>query len=372
MTEHCIVLDWLEFICTGELVQFGNPLETYEYDQGRIVLEQLPHGSKHFRYGYKVYQDGQHFATVFLSSRSPEIIDPSFIQVKIENNILYELSPVARCQYVFSRLGWAVRNVTRVDIALDGADALSLVDRWLHGVVEKAGRASVNPHYTGKRELTGADFGKKCSSKWMTVYNKSLELTKSNKNYIRDWWVSCGLSNTENVERVELKLRNEAVKKIEDFDWTLLDDFEYLASILRTHTKNFFEFYIPDDINSTRCTRVPWCDWNSIGALMLPVASTKQSAEVYRMKVASKLMYQVFVKTGIQYYANIAQELASNCNCLDWYIERLDRWRDQLSYSLSKGGSQYVLNFEQYDENKQLKLFDVPEAVDYVEQFSSL
>ena len=45
---------------------------------------------------------------------------------------------------------------------------------------------------------------------------KAAEINISNKGYIRDWWKSNDLGDLDNVERLELRLKNKAVKSIDD------------------------------------------------------------------------------------------------------------------------------------------------------------
>lgn len=366
--KHTVVLDWLEFMVTGELVHYDNPLDEYTYEEAGVTLVRKKRASENFKYAYEMFRLGRKFATVYCCPRSPEIIKPDFIQVKLENNVLYEFGPVAEAKWIFHCMKWEVRNVTRMDVALDGAHAIQIGNQWLIGDVKKKGKATVTTYFNSAGYLEGYDIGKRSSSKWMTCYVKSREIEKSNKYYIKDFWEKAGL-DSEHVERVELKLRNEEIKKIVGFDWTRLDDFEYLASILRTGCKNYFEFIEKgNDTNVTRSKVVEWCDWDAIGGERLEKLSTQETSELYRMKLTAKSLYFLYKATGAQYYADIAQEVVININCVEWYMKRTERWDRQYEYMSGKNIDgeikfRYLPHYKQYGTNEQLKLFAFEPAV---------
>lgn len=359
-------MDWLEFIVTGELVHFDNPLSEYIYGQGKklqaITLVKMRYGSQNFKYGYELWRLGRKFATVFCCPRSPEIIKPDLISVKMENNCLYEVGVIMELKVIFEALQWKVRNITRLDIAVDGVDAIQIGERWLAKQVGKKGKATVTTFFDSSGDLEGYDVGKRSSEKWGTAYIKSKEIEKSNKYYIKDFWKRSGM-DSDYVERVELKLRNEEIKKIKDFNWELLDDFEYLASVLRTACKNFFEFYEKGtDTNVSRCEIVQWCDWDYLGGEKLDKLSTAETSELYRMKLTAKSLYFLWKCTGSQYYVDIAQEIVININCMEWYIKRLERWDKQFEYMSgdNRDGEikfKYLQRYKQYGTNEQLKLY---------------
>lgn len=362
--KHTINLDWLELIVSGNLVEFDSPLDKYEYNQGEIVLAKLPMGTKIFKYSFEIFFRGKLFGKVHTNPRNPEILKPEYIQFQIQNNKLYEVGAIADCRYIFTKLSWAYVNTTRIDIALDGVNVLQLMDRFVKGEIQKLGKAKVKPFFTGKRVIEGFDVGSKASNKWITGYNKSDELERTGKDYIREFWERSGLDTSRTIERLELKLRNEEIKKIFQYDWKELDNFEFLASIFRSTMKNFFEFIEPQaDSNVTRAKRMEFVDWENIGAKLLPKMSTKETNEIYRMKQSAKTNYWCYLASGRKYYADIAQEQAMNVNALEWYATRLDKWKEEFNKraGYNKDGLisfQYILNFETYESNQQLKLFE--------------
>lgn len=368
MVKHTLALDWLEFMVSGELVTFDTPLETYSYEldkagKPRTTLMRKKIGNKHFKFSYEIWRDGRRFATLFCGSRAPEIVAADLINVKIENPLLYEVGTIAACKELFAALNWKVRNITRLDIAMDGVDVIAMGDRFFRGEIDKKGKSRFAAYFTSKRVLEGYDVGKRSSDKWITCYVKSAELEQSNKTYIRDFWKRSGLTS-DRVERLELKLRNEAIKMIKDFNWERLDDFEYLASIIRTQAKKIFCFVEKSsDTNISRAKLINWCDWDAVGAKLLETLTARQSDEVYMSKRSCKLLYWYYLASGEQYYLNIARDLALNVNAVEWYIKKKEKWEREFwdKYGHNPDGEikfKFLSNYRTYGQNEQLKLYE--------------
>ena len=361
---HTINLDWFEVMASGILVENDAPEEKYEFDGGNIVLAKKGNGTKIFKHSYEVFFRTKLFGKCHVCPRTPEILKPDFIQFQVCNNVLYEATGFSDIKYFFSKLNWHVKNVTRFDIALDGVKVIDLVDRFVKAEIIKLGKAKVNPFFTGKRVMEGFNIGSASSNKWITGYMKCEEIERSGKDYIKEFWKRTGLEVDGKVERLEMKIRNEEVKKIYNFKWEDLDNFEYLASIFRTCMKNFFEFVEKStDTNVTRKKKIQFINWDFLGANLLTRLSTQEVSEIYRMKQAAKTSYWCYLASGKQYYADIAMEMVLNINCLRWYNERVDKWKTEFlkKCGYNKQGIisfQYLLHFETYEHTEQLKLFE--------------
>ncbi len=362
---HTINLDWFEVMASGAFIDGGQAEEKYEFDNGRIVLAMKGHGTKIFKYSYEIFFKGKLFGKCHCHPRAAEILKPDYIQFQVSNNVLYEAGGFTDIKYFFKALHWKVLNITRFDIALDGVKVIDLVDQFVMGKIEKLGKAKVRPYFTGKREMEGFDIGSRASNKWITGYMKCEELEKTGKTYIKEFWERTGLDITGKVERLELKVRSEEVKKISGFNWEDLDNFEYLATIFRTCMKNFFEFvYLGGDTNVTRKQKIEFINWDFLGASLLDRLSTRETTEIYRMKQAAKTNFWCYLASGRNYYADIAQEQAMNVNCLDWYANSLEKWKTEYYKRCGHNQDglisfQYYLHFETYEDNTQLELFEI-------------
>jgi len=191
-----------------------------ELDNG-IRFELKDYGTKQFEKMYDMFLNGEHFATICTNVREGVKLDRNMSIIKINNDILYQRGWVARLEYIFSELKVTVNNITRLDIAVDGVNSsfLEQYKLWFNGKLEKTGKSSFTPHFE-ERNLTGGYVGKRSSERMIVIYRKSDELKKSGKNYIKRQWVENNmiesLKSEETVERIELSLSREAIRKIEN------------------------------------------------------------------------------------------------------------------------------------------------------------
>ena len=360
---NTITMDWFQATLIGKLVQYDTPLESYKYDNGRILLAKRKAGTKHYQYVYDITVQGKPFAVICCCPRNTAILDKDFINYKAVNNTLYEVGYIARFEQLLQVMKWKVKNVSRVDIALDGHEYVNIMYKAASGEINRVGRAQANIYYNAKMKATGWDLGSKASNKWVTCYNKTKELNRSNKHYIKRFWKRSGLDLTEDIHRLELKLRNDAVKQIKDFDWKRLDDFEYLASMLRTHFTKFFEFREnTGKSNISREKVIEYIDWESIGAVKLEKLSTIETTEVWGMKLAAKRMFWCYLATNKNHYVDLGREIAMNINCIQWFIDNLDKWKREFEMKCghNKDGLvhfNYFPVYRTYEENEQLKLY---------------
>lgn len=359
MIKYTCNCDWFELMLIGEIPGFNFDKEEYRFDRERIALVKREKASKHFKIAYEVIMDGRPFGNLLAKPRNEAIMPGGFMQFQVNNNILYEVGWLDDVRHLFKYFGWEVRNVTRADIALDGTGFMETFNRYHMGELEKIGKASTSLYRTGNKDVTGFDIGRRSSSKMVTSYYKCREIEKSNKHYIKDMWDKANLDQSKDVERIELRLRNEAIKLIKDFDWTRLDDFEYLASVMRTGFENFCEFVKAGaDSNLSRRKRIEFIDWDEIGGALLPTCSTKQTSEFYRLKLTAKSLYWIHLATGEDRYLKTCTEIVMNLNCLNWFLDKRKFWgAEYRSKPLD-----YIPVYRMYKGGEQLKLhaIDVP------------
>ncbi len=365
---YCINLDWLQFMCSGELVYYDNPEVRYCFGT-ELVLVQKEMGTRLFKYGYEVFLKDKSFGAIYCSPRS-KILERKLIQFKLNNNVLYEAGFLNDFKKILLQLKWEVKNVSRVDIAIDGGKPLRLINQFVSGKIEKLGKAKVKHFLTGKAKSEGFDVGSKASNKWITGYLKSPLLETEGKNYIKDFWVQSGLNINEPVERLELKIRNEQVKLLKDFDWRKLDKTEYLAGIFKKETENFFEFVKKSKSkNISRRKRnktIQFIDWRLLKAEQLERLSTQQSNEVHRMKQAIKTNYFCFLEAengAGEKYKKVAEEMVQKIRSEIWFMVHVPKWEEEFekqhTFEFLKNKKQKAqddyMNFEKAKRAKQYK-----------------
>lgn len=342
--KYCINVDWFQVTTRGIFLKFdkyAEPEPVIFFDKGEIALERDQDrfgGTKHFKHVYKVFLHGEHFGEFVCTPRNPNILDKHLCQFKIENHHLYSRGWVERVNYLFQSLGVVVNNVTRLDIALDGGGFFDIHEDYEKGFYDKLGKASIVTYRTGNRRLTGFDVGRKSSSKRITCYNRTQKIRTDNKVYIKAYWKRNNLDVSQDVERLELKLKAKAVKDIKDFDMNRLEDCAYLAGIMKAQMSNFYEFVERStDSNVSRRERISAVDWDELTSERI-----EKVGEVRPPNVLWSLKRRISFDM-LEYYAKQETlaadlfdqvesknyELARSYGIEDWFIGKLRYWERQ-------------------------------------------
>lgn len=378
MKEMLIVCDFFQCMLKSDWRGYA---ESYEFNGGRIRFVREKLANANFEKAYSVYVAGSHLATMFTNVRDRSVIPSNCIQWKIENHRLYNKGWIGDMMEVLQYMEWEIRNVQRVDVAIDGGDHLRMwerSDKRKGGDLIRIGTrkgAKFREIYDGDFELETVDVGSTNSDRWLTVYNKTSELKKSNKDYIPQFWEQNGLRDYvegREVQRLEVKLRNAELLRYESvnedgevrpFDWRRLEDAGYLAGMAKEGCRKLWEF-VPrehSDDNKSRRPRVSYIDWSAFasGCQEFLKVPAKKSNEVYRVKLSVKTMYWIYLATGKRYYVQIAQEMAEGINSLGWFSEQIERWELQFVKYKGRGVYSYMGSWQVYDNGEQLKLYEV-------------
>lgn len=320
--RQVIICDYLE-LTTKNTIQHLAPGETPELEihlSGGVRLvtaakdakgNPIIAGTKHFQAKYNAFFDGeaQSFATVITYPRKGGILPDYLSQIKVENRELYAKGFTLRLKRLLSALRVEINNVSRLDIAIDSncvsndpllglrytSPFIGLFKRWKSGGLENVGRATYNQEHAVGRETTGFDWGKKSASKYLTAYVKSDRIEADDKGYIADFWHLNGIEPVQRVERIELKLKTDAIKRtgnpddgLAGVDISQLENPAYLAGIMRAHLKGWFEFVVDQpDTNKTRRDNYETIEWNDLEAEKLErIPTTKPKNEVWAAKMA--------------------------------------------------------------------------------------
>jgi len=355
--KNTLNLDWLEFILVGDL-KIGKRVDEYIEYYGGFVLKDTKIGTQHWTKMYEVYHDGLLFGNLRLDPRDFNVLDPFRQQFKVENERLYEKGTLELCQKFFKAINSKVRNISKIDIACDGYGYARTMARYHSGMIDRIGKANYHLHCNRHREIEGFDIGSKSSDKQITGYHKSKEIEKSGKHYIKKFWEKSGLVGWESgkVERLELKLRNNAIKKFENLEWERLDEVEYLAGIMKKGMEKFFEFRHVNASNVSRAKPIQIIDWNALNAVQLEYAEAKQRTEYIRLKQTAKTMYWIYLGCGSSYHLQVAQEIVTNINCIAWFLDKKKHWREEFEKKQKKKAFDYLNLWKNEQQYGQLKL----------------
>jgi len=269
---------------------------------------------------------------------------------------------------IASDLGGTFHNFTRLDIAVDGGKFFETHERMKAKEIVLIGRAAVNDYYIRKkgspdRVINGYYIGSRKSSKSIKVYNKTNELTRSNKRYIENYWKQNNIDTSRDVQRMELTMRNDESKKYDDIDWNKLDQPSHLASIMRSNMSKFAEYRIPHGKNSARWPKVEMINWNQLCGETLPKNSTMPSNEVWSAKVTCKKLFEIHYISSDQQFFDVAYEIAINTDIVDWFTKMQPYWiKDLETKARSVGGDLEALpwkyHFKRYHAGEKILMFE--------------
>jgi len=268
-----VSLDGLSFMVENCLPEPA-PDQGRVYVNDRVEVDYLKKGTPLFLHTYQVYLDGEPAAYLHTHSRNNKVIKENTAKLEIQNHVLYSTQVMNVVNAVMTgTCSTSIKNVSTLHIAIDGAN-------HIHGFLNRYWRQSkrrLMPNLRtlgdagsgsrikmkGKANIDFKRFNKKTgdvnnirvgsSRKAVVIYNKTSELERSHKQYIRDAWERAGVDTSGTVWRTELRMSSQAVKEIKDLDLSKLNDPYYLLSIFQTSCKNFFEFVrIENDENVSR------------------------------------------------------------------------------------------------------------------------
>lgn len=276
VNQYLFTVDWFELNCVhglnkGLLKDFNFDDVQEEYKCFHTTLSKdikTGNGTKMYKHGFNVSFNDQSIGLLLIKPRQ-SFRDEYSCSLKLHNHILYQKGWTLIVDALLDDIGIKINNFTRIDIACDGSGFMEQYQKLNTGIYQNVGRASHCNYQTSKNILTGFDIGSKRSDKYVTGYLKGKRLVQDNKTYISDYWSknNLGLPH-EAVERLELKLRNKAIKSIKEFDYTRLEDASYLASIYKSQLNGFYQFVKTSDIekdsNITRANKIDVIDWDKL------------------------------------------------------------------------------------------------------------
>lgn len=285
-----ICLDWLEISFLKKLPVI--PLNKSHWLDERSCIVRTENTNKTFEGLYLLLIDGIKIGELSFNSRYSFVSD-DVVHLKIDNKLLYSVECGKHINYIINVLGFTYSHIKRIDIAIDSnnVDVISFMKKYMNSTkIRVKGREKrINTGTLGKAAQS-VNFGSPASGKQIRIYNKTVEVVRSGKDYIFDFYTLNGLNyDTAEVQRVELTLRTKYTKNI---DIHRLSDANYLASICRTNFKNYFEFISEyREHNKTVSRNVTPINLDSFKTTLLPrVAHTPMQSQK-SLKVLLKGLY---------------------------------------------------------------------------------
>lgn len=290
-TPFTINLDWLQLNGTLPL---DESTIIANYEQGYFNLLnytfKIESGTLHFKHRLFVFKNDTHLFTIETHPRNGKH-DCHTCLIKFENHLLYKDWYVEYIE-LKKTIDFELHKFSRVDIALDGINLVELMNDYQQNKTQDIrllGKSTIRAFGLNKRTKRFLSYtvGSKRGEKIISMYNKSQDIDRTNKIYIREVWHKAGL-RTENekkspIYRYELRLKNSWIKLLtinEKHEYEILNKTEKqtrkniidnntpdlflakltngntLLQLLHVGSDSLFEWVYQDDKNTTRCTRV--------------------------------------------------------------------------------------------------------------------
>lgn len=356
-----VVIDWLSVLYTFDDEAFAPARNEDESRQinDRITVRYYGKGNEHFKNIWHILFDGEHVATLLSHTRNPKFVRNGVCKIDFKNHLLYSQNLWPVYFHIEHALQLRYKNVSRLDIAIDGLNyLLEFVNAYVrqtadNKVVEMKGRPKVNSKVLDRRKMLYQNFqiGHAGSQKMVTIYNKSLDIVKTGKAYIQDYWIKNGIAREvlpievlgkaingettyldgyENVFRYEIRLKGSKVLEMQDFNITWLCNVNTLMSLVKRHNENFFDFVFYQHSNVSKCPNCNLFPYELYDIQPIKLTRIKPKDDLYKTKLSiKKNVRQLFLKnllpddyivTGMMVFD------IKNFELEKWYKDRLPTW----------------------------------------------
>ena len=319
-----IALDWLSFYFKHQGF-FSNTLvegqtQVLNNDCYLLALDKpTPHFDKHVIVIYKKTE----VAHILFESRNEKFFKKDLCKVEFVNHTLYSGIWMEIYNLLIAH-GLVYHAASRIDIAIDGVGYLQQLmniyakQTLSNKVTRLKNSSTIRARFSAKvlnpetMDFENFTVGSGTGNKMITIYNKSLEILKSGKMYIQDYWLANGVINNlvdygskakeieikekngidvvalnsgSDVYRFEIRMKSEAVKEIENFTPEMLMRKGGLASIVKLHCKNYFELSYMDDVNISRCTPIALLPYERLDAELINKIERVEKDGEYKAKM---------------------------------------------------------------------------------------
>ena len=346
VSKPTIAIDWLSLFCTSIHSDFLEPTPGPKTEltitRGELNFVLRKTGTPFYTIVYDVIDDGDTVAVICCNPRRySQQFNSTSCSLQISNHLFYTDYWDATLLKVITAASMEIKNITRLDIALDGlgaqAEFLNLYLKQLAGTevvckLQTASTITAYQHRDGQKDFQRFTIGSAKSDKYIAFYNKTAEITDSRKTYIPRFWELNGLDQTTDVYRLEARIKSQALERY-NIDVTDLTDVNMLLNIVRTSSEKAMAFVWKDyaDSNKTRWEKYELIDWDGFGAIPLAISNRPETDGLYPTKMEVKNLEKDRITNTIDWDTySISRprldELIDRFALNDWYVKRLPRW----------------------------------------------
>lgn len=333
-----INIDYLVLNCKGSTLNFDRIGNKTQY------LEKQETGTKIFKDRYFLFSDDVKVATIVMNPYS-KALDNQLIQIQFSNHLfyIYTLPILERLikLYVNELLKLQIISISRLDISIDFNNNNDCVQQLVNNIHNKnillAGRdKSFIPYYefnSGISQLTGFSIGRRSSSRYLRVYNKTHEMTKNPKEYILNKWKANGLVGN-NIWRCEYELSS---KFFYDLQINGDDIFKHLFSLKSLYTifqkAELNHFELKESTGKSELNKentIPFFDWYYLMSLtdskQLIIERIKKIIEpslLVQKRLLKSVFREYYLSRQTHYNSFMLQYILNKYELYDYFLDKI-------------------------------------------------
>ncbi len=329
--KYTVVVDKLRMLCTGKIPALESIVDIVPVDK-HIITEQIILQRNYtllhpgFLYGFNILLNNKILGHLCYGNTGEyRYAEKDSSQLTIENHVLYQSGWLQDLQLVLETLGLHFYKYSFMEIAVDGMDLIGRFTKLNYDKrLQRKRHVFVRPLHDGRQQANISYLiGSTKSEKHLTLYNKTEELLKSNKDYISEFWNRNGLSEQQGqIHRCELRMYSKALKLF-SVDLTYLNDPAYLVSYFKSVAGGYLEFFHKKQTKK-RLHLIDWDKFNNIEITKQKI--TKKAHTLNRYKTMLRYLFEEFVKTDDEQYLITFASITVQYNLINYVHKILSRW----------------------------------------------
>ena len=358
-----IVLDWLSIYFIYSADNISEPIlnennETFSLKyKNDLTIEYTGGGQKHFKYIWNIYIKKTLVATLLTHTRNEKFFKKNVCKIDFKNFLFYSNEIWNVYNTIKDNISLLYKGVARVDIAIDGCNYLIYFLRQYYNQsiqnkkFEFKGNSRLSSKILDRKTMLFQNYtvGTPKGHKYITIYNKSLDILKTGKDYIQDFFLENKITNKilpseiikdrikknneivsldgyQNVFRFELRLDSQAIKEIESFDLILLKNVNGLMSIVKIMCQSFFDPYLITNKQSNRCENFDILPYKKYEIIYLEKINKTDRTDIFKTKMAIHLTIKqiIFGEINLDNYSVIEMILfhIKNQKLEKWFVKK--------------------------------------------------
>lgn len=343
-----LTIDYLIINFKGSLDEQKHGAKIYSEDfTNPFSLVKHEYGNKTFSEVYDLIHENEKIGTIQANPRS-NIIASDLIQFQFENHLFYtytlnDLSQIVFCMQDYYAIHF--EGINRVDIAKDECKPtgfyLDIFNKINTGELKIKGREkNVNSYFVtkqGNTEFNGFTIGKRNSSRFLRVYNKTkaLQDPKTPKTYINEYFQKNGLNQQNPVWRFEYQLNASFFTYLRKLGKNItfeLFSYDTLLQLIQLAEKNHFELVYNTGKKETNKEKIfVLNDWKTLRKTLnavkeYAITKIKKAFEItinIQKRLCKSLLRQYYIYQETIYLYTLTKVL-NEYKLKDWFFSKVD------------------------------------------------